>query len=175
VVCSKLPPSIVAQSYNVSTTTQAFRSDRLAIRLLQAGDSLAHFLFLVLTTTIRSAMTVLQMLATTSRVGIVRWHISTTLSSATNGSMQRTGQKQALGNTGPFETLQVMFYWTETEYAAVPDRAWAFALIGRQAGIRVTDSAPYLSVHSGKVPEPSTASYLALSLLGAGFVRRRSK
>ncbi len=102
---------------------------------------------------------------------------------ATDGTNPQPGW--GLTNTGPFQNLNNIGYWTGTDFTENENLVWIFDFLEGFKGVgssRATNSKPALAVRSGDVslepiPEPTTIALLGIGLAGlAGAeVRRRRK
>ena len=97
---------------------------------------------------------------------------------ATDGTNPQPGW--GLNNTGDFDNLMAMYYWSGTEFASKPDYAWYFNMyFGLQDGNDKDDSEAYgLAVRSGQVsavPIPGAIWLFGSGLLGLVAIRRSRK
>ena len=95
---------------------------------------------------------------------------------ATDGTYPQPGW--GLKITGDFENLITSSYWSGTEYAIDPNRAWGFDVDDGSQGTPFKSANDYgLAVRSGQVsvvPVPGALFLLGSGLVGmAGFSRRR--
>ena len=87
---------------------------------------------------------------------------------------------EQIANLALFSNVQSNFYWSGTEYARLPTRAWNFSTTdGKQSDVYYKDNGFYaVAVRPGdvaaSVPEPQTLA-LALLALGATVVVRRRR
>ena len=85
-----------------------------------------------------------------------------------------------LSNTGPFSNVASFIYWTGTEYAPSPDRAWAYLFTsGFQNGIDFSKGRLFLAwaVSDGDfavIPVPAALWMFGSALGLLGWLRRRS-
>jgi len=122
------------------------------------------------------------------------WRLPTTISAVSgynqNGSEMghlyytglglTQGTQVNAGNQGPFTNILQDWYWSGTEYAINPDKAWAFDTYdGLQYALNKVNHNYYaLAVRPGQlstsaVPEPSTYVLLSIGLGVVGYARRR--
>ncbi len=106
---------------------------------------------------------------------------------ATNGTAPQSGW--GLLNTGDFDNLHNLvstwnvtsWYWSGTEFAFTPDRAWYFGMADGYQDIN-NENLGYcgLALRSGQVsvaavPEPTTMLLLGMGLMAIAVVRRRQR
>jgi hypothetical protein len=98
---------------------------------------------------------------------------------ATNGNSPQDGW--GLVNIGDFNNLIASWYWSGTEYANLPDRAWIFNMnVGNQSFDLKSVGIYGLAVRSGQVsaapiPEPATMLLFGIGLLGLAGVNRKKQ